>query len=362
MTQGKIIDSLTSKRGRHSANRMYHMKRILIGIVAVACSVSLAVDFKPPSPQERIKAVGSTESLPPILKKAFEPADDFDPIPVPKPGDWLAVHPETAQPFDRFVKSGPNRPDKKRNKIYLQPLGSFPQDPNHFVPLLQDYAAAYFGMEVRRLKALALEDKKLTTRINSYTGKRQILTRDVLDLLKDNLPADAFCILAITMEDLYPQPSWNFVFGQASLRRRVGVYSFARYDPAFYGHPRGGDYEKILLRRSCKVLVHETAHMFGLTHCVFFNCVVNGSNHLAESDRRPLHVCPVCLRKLHHSTGFDVTTRYRGLYDFYRKVGFDDDARWVKERLEFILGPDAAKQFIQRQSSHLWTPKPEKSS
>jgi hypothetical protein len=31
---------------------------------------------------------------------------------------------------------------------------------------------------------------------------------------------------------------FNFVFGQASLNDRVGVYSFARYDPAFYGYTR----------------------------------------------------------------------------------------------------------------------------
>ena len=86
------------------------------------------------------------------------------------------------------------------------------------------------------------------------------------------------------MDDLYPEPSWNFVFGQASLGERVGVYSFARYDPAFYGEKRGEDYEKVLLWRSCKVLVHETAHMFGLRHCIYFKCVLNGSNHLKESD------------------------------------------------------------------------------
>jgi len=96
------------------------------------------------------------------------------------------------------------------------------------------------------------------------------------------------------MTDLYPEPSWNFVFGQASLRERVGVYSFARYDSAFYGEARDRDYETLLLRRSCKVLAHETGHMFGLAHCIYFNCLMNGSNHLAESDRRPLHLCPVC--------------------------------------------------------------------
>jgi predicted Zn-dependent protease len=53
----------------------------------------------------------------------------------------------------------------------------------------------------------------------------QILTRDVLRWLQGYLPEDAFCLLGITMEDLYPNPSWNFVFGEAALRERVGVAS-----------------------------------------------------------------------------------------------------------------------------------------
>ena len=71
-----------------------------------------------------------------------------------------------------------------------------------------------------------------------------------------------------------------------------------RYDPAFYGKPQTPDYGALVLRRSCKVLAHETAHIFGLAHCIYFSCLMNGSNHLAESDRRPLHLCPVCLREL----------------------------------------------------------------
>ena len=63
------------------------------------------------------------------------------------------------------------------------------------------------------------------------------------------------------MEDLYPDPRWNFVFGQASLRDRLGVFSFARYDPFFYGKSRGSRYQELLLRRSAKLLVHETAHI-----------------------------------------------------------------------------------------------------
>ena len=132
------------------------------------------------------------------------------------------------------------------------------------------------------------------------------------------------------------------------MRERVGVYSFARYDPAFYGQPRGPDYEKTLLRRSCKVLVHETAHMFGLQHCIYFRCVLNGSNHLAESDARPMHICPVDLHKLQHSIGFDVAKRYATLLQFYDKAGFDDERDWTRARLEWILGKAAARELIER--------------
>lgn len=31
------------------------------------------------------------------------------------------------------------------------------------------------------------------------------------------------------MSDIYPRPSWNYVFGLASLSEYVGVFSFARY-------------------------------------------------------------------------------------------------------------------------------------
>lgn len=40
---------------------------------------------------------------------------------------------------------------------------------------------------------------------------------DLLQFLSNRKPKDAFCIVGITMIDLYPEDSWNFVFGEASL-------------------------------------------------------------------------------------------------------------------------------------------------
>jgi len=310
------------------------------------CLLLMAMTFKVPTQPERIKAIGDTEGLSEKLKKAFDPGDNFEPIAEPKVGDWLAEHKEGGQTFKEFINSQTNKPDKEHNKIYLQPLWQFPKEPNDLLANLREYTSAFFCLDVAVLTPVDLKNRNFTSRTNPYTQNRQLLTTDILSFLRQIRPPDAFCILAITMEDLYPEPSWNFVFGQASVAGGVGVYSFARYDPTFYGQKRTKDYEKVLLRRSCKVLTHEMSHMFGLNHCIYYRCVINGSNHLEESDARPLHLCPVCLRKLYHSIRFDVCDRYRRLYRYYQRVGFDEDGKWVLNRLKWILGAKEAEAFI----------------
>ena len=312
------------------------MAKILIKIVEIVLLLpSIALAFTPPDEKTIRNAIGDLNGLPAVLQRAFTPdKNSFDPIPEARPADWLAVHNERGQTFDEFKGSQPNRPAQNQHVIYLQPLEDFAPEHSPSNDKLREFAAAFFAMEVKVLPPVKIDGSTFVTRRNPFTNNPQILTNDVLNFLKARIPADAFCVLAITMEDLYPEPSWNFVFGQASVRERVGVYSFARYDPAFYSEPRAPGYEALLLRRSCKVLAHETGHMFGLAHCTYFNCLMNGSNHLVEADRRPLHLCPVCLRKLQWSIGFDVLKRYSALEGICRVNGFTDEADWLTRRLK----------------------------
>jgi archaemetzincin len=307
----------------------------VVGLVIFVEFLSMA--FELPTIKETLLAIGSTHELPESFQRALS-IDDFEPIPHPRPGDWLAEHPEKGQTFDEFMQSDRNSPDAIHNVIYLQPIGQFRQEQSPSLNLLREYAAAYFMMNVDILPTIDIRSLNLTMRLNPYSQNRQLLTGDILRNLKRNLPSNAFCVLAITMEDLYPDPRWNFVFGQASLLDRVGVFSFARYDPVFYGESRGSRYQELMLRRSTKVLVHETAHMFSLAHCIYFKCVMNGSNHLQESDLRPLSLCPVCLRKLQFSIRFDVAARYHHLKQFYRNVGFAYEQDWATRRLQKIEG------------------------
>ncbi len=105
----------------------------------------------------------------------------------------------------------------------------------------------------------------------------------------------------------------------------------ARYGPPFCedapGRPPG---ER--LKRCCRVIAHEIGHIAGLAHCVYFRCLMNGSSSLAESDRRPLHLCPIDLRKLQWLVGFDVAERYASLHGFWRAAGEDPEAAWAEQR------------------------------
>jgi archaemetzincin len=295
----------------------------------------LVMKFVPPEEEERRQAIGSLEGMPPALRTLIQSAD-FEPILRPSPNDWLANHAEPGQTFDEFRRSHRNRPDASRHTIYLQPLDDFPAS-GPPVPTLMEFAAAFFAMRVRVPPVVPHQKHEIRSRINLYTGQPQLLTRDVLALLSQRLPLDAFCVLAITLQDLYPDPSWNFVFGEASLNDRVGVYSFARYDPRFYGED-ARDRTALMLNRSCKVLAHETCHMFGIAHCIYFHCLMNGSNHMTESDARSMHLCPVDLRKLYDSIRFDPLDRYGHLKEFYQKVGFKDEAVWIDAQLARVAG------------------------
>lgn len=272
--------------------------------------------------------------------KAGQPGSLFQNITVHSESDWIPAHPEEPQDFESFYRDQYRKsPTKSHNTIYIQTIGSFGEagvQTEQYVEWLRDYCQAFFhGLTVKLLAAVTVAETGCSFRINSNSHNLQILTGDLLKFLGNRKPKDAFCIVGITMIDLYPKDSWNFVFGQASLSNGMGVFSFARYDDNFYSRSYAGRLKKqlklnkgdysvfdgyytpaissTLLLRSCKTMTHEIGHMFGIRHCQWLNCVLQGSNHLEESDRRPLDFCPVCLRKLQVAIGFKIADRYKAL-------------------------------------------------
>ena len=289
---------------------------------------------KPAPVPARVAAIGSTALLAPELRRAFD-GTAFEPMPEPGPDDWLAQHPEKPQSFQDYVRADQNLPNARRKVIYLLPVGAFPATAPRLAPLAE-LVHAFFTLEVRTLPAVRMGDVIAKSRIHERTKKRQLFAPEVLEWLGKRLPDDAFGLVAVTMEDLYPAPSWNFVFGMASLKQGVAVQSLARQDPAFFGEPRPHGWQTLARRRAAWTLVHEISHMFGLKHCTYWRCVVAGSNHQDEADRSPLHACPVCLRKLYAAIRFDPAAREHALAAVFGRLGIADEAAWSAARATWI--------------------------
>ena len=117
------------------------MKSLIFVVGLIFFTASLIMAFERPTNKETLSAIGSTKELPDSLQRALS-IDDFEPIPLPGPNDWLAEHHEIGQTFYEFIQSDRNSPDEIRNVIYLQPIGQFKQDQIPSLDLLREYAAA----------------------------------------------------------------------------------------------------------------------------------------------------------------------------------------------------------------------------
>ena len=69
-------------------------------------------------------------------------------------------------------------------------------------------------------------------------------------------------MISITNEDLYPRPSWNFVFGLASKATKTGVFSFARYNPCFFGAEEPPNLYQMLLYRASRVFLNNIYYLY----------------------------------------------------------------------------------------------------
>ncbi|XP_033758842.1 archaemetzincin-2-like [Pecten maximus] len=269
-------------------------------------------------------------------------AECFTPMKKPKKSEWLAEHKTEGQPFERFLQGSANYPTQRRNVIYLLPL-KFDEAfvPSDILDPLKKFASIFFGMKLKVMKATHFKGK-VPDRFNKNSNTYQVNAGKVLKEMAHLVPGDAFCVAGITMCDLYPKDSWNFVFGLAQMKSGCGVYSLARYLSNFGDQPTTvyeAESEKgsnSIMKRACKTMCHEIGHMFGLSHCVYFSCIMNGSNHLEESDKRSIFLCPVCLRKLHFICQFDIIERYKLMASFWSEHGYKEETDWLQKRLEYI--------------------------
>jgi archaemetzincin len=262
------------------------------------------------------------------------------PLAKPRPGDWLDRHVELGQSYGQYVDGKTVRSDKERRTIYVQPLGEFNATQKKILLQTAEFLGIYFQLPVRVIEDLApsvIPDRGW--RNHPTAGTPQILTEYVLsDVLKPRLPADAVALIGLTASDLSPGGDWNYVFGQAMLADRVGVWSIHRL-----GDPDQSDNAFVrTLRRTLHLAAHETGHMFSIEHCIFYECCMNGVNHRDEVDRKPLWLCPQCQAKVAFATGADPGKQFTNLIAFAEAHGLKPEADfWRKSLAAIAMAPSA---------------------
>ena len=293
---------------------------VLVALMVAGCSSSSDAEG-------RVKAIeAAMERLRPLHTTLGKP----------RPGDWLDRHKEPGQTFREYVACRPVKPTRVRRTIYVQPLGEFTATQRRIVTLTAEFMGHYFDLPVKVRKDLPLSIiPKKARRVHPSWGMKQILSTHVLDdVLRPRLPKDAVAYIAFTTSDLWPGRGWNFVFGQASLRERVGVWSIYRN-----GDPdESAAAFRLCLLRTMKTASHETGHMFSMLHCTRYECNMCGSNHREESDRRPIALCPECVAKIWWITGVDPAERYRKMAAFFKEQGLKPEQAFCEKSIAALAG------------------------
>lgn len=245
-----------------------------------------------------------------------------EPLEAPRAGDWLSEHREKGQTFRQYLAANPVRRDRELTTLYLCPIGTFSAAEQSVIDLTREYLGLFFDVPVVVRPAVPLSTFPAhARRKHPDWGDEQLLSTYILDdVLLPDRPEDALAYLGLTACDLWPGAGWNFVYGQAKLRDRVGVWSIYRN-----GDPEeSADEFRLCLRRTLMTAAHETGHILTIRHCIAYRCLMNGSNHQEERDSRPLNPCPVCLRKLMWNLQVDAVTYLRRLAAFCAPQGLDE--------------------------------------
>lgn len=256
-----------------------------------------------------------------VESTATQLADLYDTLSTPQPGEWLYEQQEFGQSLDEFRDETPIDSNNADATFYILPIDISHEEEFSLIADVATYLTTIFGYEVTVMPSMTAQLFP-----PHYFRDEQLNSQLLLDeIIRPLLEQDALGLMGITQRDIYPGDGWNFVFGQANTKEKIGITSFARY----------GDYNtdstrRLVLNRLIKTTTHEFLHMLGLQHCIQFACVLNGSNSLDESDKKPSIICPECLAKLDIIFPTFTEKYFPASLKFYQKYQFNEEQEFCE--------------------------------
>lgn len=216
------------------------------------------------------------------------------------------------------------------------------------------------------------------------TFTAQLNLDDILDAAIEILPSDAYAMCLLTNHDIYETDDEDFCCGRAYGGSRVAVVQSARYNPSLDVrenidrthmwpmshcktfidalcavedvaatppsklqresslagpmraavdtaslHTRSDSLQQELqalwFSRLARTVSHELGHCFGMDHCTYYACNMQGTAGMKEDVRQPPYLCAVCEAKV----GYAIVGELQSGDDKEREA-------WVKQRCEAL--------------------------
>ncbi|MBD3636354.1 MAG: hypothetical protein HUJ25_03355 [Crocinitomicaceae bacterium] len=306
-------------------------------LLAIGCTVGATITSKDkePCPEVTVPPKKYKDHLR-YLESSLDSLHHIKSNPIP--GEWLYHNRELQQYPHQFLQEHPNILEEKRNKVYIQPIGSFSKEQTEILKTTSEYISVFYHVECIILDSISSSEiPEENTRMVLLPGdefkRKQFQTTYIMnEILQPKLPKDARAYMGFTNVDLYPNDSYNFVFGQGKIGGYLGIYSinrlgFPEWDSTAY---------RQCLSRTLKLATHELGHIFGFRHCVEYECLMNGSNSLQESDNKPYYLCPHDIMKVSQGLEIEETYRFEKIADFWDKHAFPERALFYRSSIRLL--------------------------
>lgn len=232
---------------------------------------------------------------------------------------------------------------------------------------LPKYIGLVHGTECTRIRVRSAPDGAFAAQLD---------LNDIIDAAIAMLPDDAYALCLLVDHDMYESEDDDFCCGRAYGGSRVAVVQTARYKrlldlregidqshmwplshcksfvdelcevedvppkpattkqvalsrdgamraaiDAATGTAVQDTSKALLFSRLARTVSHELGHCFGIAHCVYYACNMQGTAGMKEDVRQPPYLCPVCEAKVGHAIVGEL-----------KSGGNDEKKLWTKER------------------------------
>lgn len=234
---------------------------------------------------------------------------------------WRREDVERAQTFTDYLESDAPLATPPHRQLHLLPVAGRTRD-DRSLDRLRALFAAFFQLD--SVVDAAVELSTNCTAPVVLGAERHPFAGELQQSVRQRMSSDTFATFSLSIIPLSPEPDLALFLGQSYRLEQPSIFSFTPL-------PALEDTSRFLHLASWAL--HESCHVFGLRHCPYFVCLMNPVSDVKDLVDRPLSLCPVCLRKLAWSVGFDVRQRYRALAGTCSNLGFHREANFCRERL-----------------------------